>query len=189
MIDDPDAAKRDDAGQHDVAATLWVLGRFFTILTNLFVAGTMTAVAVGRRISPFILGGLTLSIMLVGVVYALLLAGLHELHGPALVADFLLHKVSPALMALWWLLFALRAKLRWSGPLWWAAYPTAYFAYVLARGQIDHKYPYPFIDVAKLGWTQTVLNACGIDFAFVVAGLALVWIDRWRPLGSRGSSR
>jgi hypothetical protein len=45
------------------------------------------------------------------------------------------------------------------------------------------------MDLGKLGWTQTALNAAAIAIAFILAGLALVWIDRWRPLGSRGGSR
>jgi hypothetical protein len=175
--------------QHEVAATLWILARFFTVLTNLLLALIMTGVAVGGRVPPFILGGITLSILLVGIVYAALLAGLHQLHGPALLADVLLHKVSPVLTALWWLLFAPRAKLRWSAPWWWVLYPVAYFAYAVARGQIDHRYPYPFMDVGTLGWLQTALNAGGIAMSFIIAGWALVWIDRWRPLGSRRSSR
>lgn len=177
------------AHQHDLAATLWVLARFFTIITNLLLAVTMTLVAIGRKVSPFILGGITLAILLVGVVYATLLQGLHELRGPALVADILLHKVSPVAMALWWLFFAPKAKLRWNSALWWAVYPLAYFAYALARGRIDGRYPYPFMDIGKLGWVQTVLNAAGIAMAFILAGLALVWVDRWRPLGSGRSSR
>jgi hypothetical protein len=177
------------ANQHDIAATLWVLARFFTILTNLGLAVAMTWVAVGRRVSPLVLGGLTLTILLVGVIYATLLQNLYHLRGPAAVADVLLHKASPVAMALWWLFFAPRAKLRSSAPLWWSIYPLAYLAYAVARGQLDGRYPYPFIDVGKLGWLQTAINAGGIALAFLLAGLALVWIDSWRPLGSGRSSR
>jgi len=177
------------ANHLDVISTLWALGRFFTVLTNLVVAVTMTWVAVGKKVSVNFLGGVTLSILLVGAVYVTLLQGLHVLTGARHLADILLHKVSPILMALWWLLFAPRAKLRWSAALWWMAYPLAYLIYVLARGQFDHKYPYPFLDVSKLGWTQTALNTGGIALGFILAGLLLVWIDRWRPLGSGRSSR
>ena len=173
----------------DVGLTLWVLSRFFTIITNLLVAVTMTAVAIGRRASPVILGGLTLAIVLVGVVYFTLLQGLHILSGPALLADFLLHKASPALMLLWWLLFAPRGRLRRDAPWWWSAYPVCYFAYALARGQVEQRYPYPFIDLGELGWVQVALNAGGIALGFLAAGFALVWIDSWRPLGSRPNGR
>jgi hypothetical protein len=46
-----------------------------------------------------------------------------------------------------------------------------------------------FIDVDKLGWTHTLLNAGGIALAFLLVGLLLVWVDRWWPLGSGRSSR
>jgi hypothetical protein len=177
------------ANHPDVLAALWILARFFTILTNLLVAVTMTWVATGGRPSANLLGGVTLAILLVGIVYATLLEGLQVLAGPALAADTLLHKASPIAMALWWLFFAPRAKLRWSAPLWWIAYPLAYLAYAFARGAIDHKYPYPFLDVGKIGWLQVALNIGGIALGFILAGLLLVWIDRWRPLGSRRSSR
>jgi hypothetical protein len=175
--------------QHDVAATLWILARYFTVLTNLIVAAVMTAVATGRRVSPLVLGGVTLAIVLVGIVYALLLQHLYSMTGAAKIADGMLHKVTPLLTVFWWLLFAPRAKLRWSASLWWAVYPLAYFIYSVARGRTDGKYPYPFLDVGHLGWFQTALNAAGIAFGFILCGLLLVWIDRSRPLGSRRSTR
>jgi len=125
------------ANHSDIVSTLWTLGRFFTVLTNLVVAVTMTWIAIGKKVSANFLGGVMLAILLVGIVYVTLLQGLHVLTGSRLVADVLLHKVSPVLTALWWLLFEPRAKLRWSAPLWWIAYPLAYLIYVLARGQLD----------------------------------------------------
>ena len=169
--------------------TVWNLARFFTIISNFALAIAMTAVAAGKRPSPTVLGGLTLAILLVGIVYVTLLRGLHTLSGPALVADYLLHYASPVAMAAYWLLFTPRGRLRWSAPWLWVLFPAAYLIYVLVRGQLDHRYPYPFIDVAKLGWTQVALNSAGIAFGFVLAGFLLVWIDRWRPLGPSGGRR
>lgn len=171
--------------QHHLLASLWVLARFFTILANLVVALVMTSVATGRRTSAELLGGLTLSIILVGLVYLWLLQGLQHLTGPAHVADILLHKVSPVLMSIWWLLFAPRARLKWSAPTRWLFCLLIYFAYILVRARFDGRYPYPFLDVGRIGWLQTALNAGGIAFAFIVAGMALVWFDGWRPLGSK----
>jgi hypothetical protein len=172
---------------YDLMLTLWTLARFFTIISNLALAVTMTAVALGKRVSALVLGGLTLAIMLVGIVYGTLLSGLHPLSGLPLIANYLLHDVSPIAMAAYWLLFVPRGRLNWRAPWWWVIFPLAYFLYALARGQIDRRYPYPFMDVGKLGWPQVALNAAGIAFAFILAGFALVLIDRWRPLGpSRG---
>jgi hypothetical protein len=136
-----------------------------------------------------LLGGLTLAILLVGIVYWVLLHGLHPLSGAALTANYLLHDASPLLMAAYWLLFVPRGKLRWNAPWWWAAFPIIYFLYALARGQLDHRYPYPFIDVGRLGWLQVALNSAGIALGFILAGFALVWIDSWRPLGPNGGRR
>ena len=61
--------------QFDVRLTLWILARFFTILANLALAVAMTVVAAGRRPSSLVLGGLTLAILLVGIVYATCFAG------------------------------------------------------------------------------------------------------------------
>jgi hypothetical protein len=172
---------------YDFVLTVWTLLRFFTIISNLALAVTMTMVALGRRVSPVVLGGLALAILLVGIVYRTLLAGLHPLSGLPLIANYLLHDVSPIAMTAYWLLLVPRGRLRWSAPWQWSLFPAAYFLYVLGRGQLDHHYPYPFIDVGKLGWLQVGLNAGGIALAFILAGYLLVWIDNWRPLGpSRG---
>jgi hypothetical protein len=175
--------------QHHVIPTLWVLLRFFTVITNLIVAGVMTLEAIGRRLPAVVLGGATISILLVGIVYMTLLRGLVELSGGALLADTLLHKVSPVAMTLWWLFFAPRARLKSNAPLWWASYPLLYFVYAIARGQTGERYPYPFMDVGKLGWPQTLINAGGIAMAFLIAGFLLVWFDGWRPLGSKRGTR
>jgi hypothetical protein len=174
---------------HDLLASLWNLARFFTILSNLALAIGMTAVALRRPVSAIVLGGLTLAILLVGVVYATLLKGLHPLSGPGLFANYLLHDVSPILAAIYWLLFVPRGRVGWRAPWVWLLFPLAYFAYAIARGLLDGRYPYPFIDVARLGWQQVLINAAGIAFGFVLAGFLLVWIDRWRPLGPRGGRR
>ena len=160
-----------------VLTTAAILLRFFTVITNLLVAMTMSWIALGNRVSAPWLAGVTLAIMLVGVVYVTLLQGLLELSGGALLADILLHKVVPVLVGVYWL-SAARGGLRWIHPFLWALYPIAYFAYALVRGGIEKRYPYPFIDVGQIGVSQTLMNALLIAAAFVVAGLALVALDR-----------
>jgi hypothetical protein len=50
---------------------------------------------------------------------------------------------------------------------------------------VDGRYPYPFMDIGKLGVGPTLFNAAAIALAFIVAGLAMVWLDR-RLLGRTG---
>jgi hypothetical protein len=163
-----------------VPAALWAMLRFFTVLANLLVALAFTGIAFGREraAAPFLLGGVTLAILLVGIVYGLLLNGLLELSGGALLADALLHKVTPVLVPCWWLAFAPKGGLRPRDPLLWALLPLAYFGYALARGAADGRYPYPFMNVAQLGWGQTLVNALLMAAGFLLAGVLLLLIDR-----------
>jgi hypothetical protein len=161
-----------------VALSLWAMLRFFTITTNLLVALTFTAIALGgaRQIGPRALAGLSLSIMLVGIVFKLLLARLSP-PGFAL-GNFLLHTVAPIAVPAYWLGFVPKGRLRIADPFVWTLYPLAYLAYALLRGQFDGRYPYPFLDVAEIGWSRMAINALAIGASFLVTGLFAVWIDR-----------
>jgi hypothetical protein len=158
---------------------VWAMLHFFTIITNLIVAVVMTGLALGRPrfAEPRLLGGVTLAILLVGVVFALLLNGLLELSGGAQLADTLLHKVTPILVPLFWLVFAPKGRLTFRDPWIWAILPLVYFIYALVRGTLGGRYAYPFMDVAQLGWPQTLINGALIALGFVATGFALVWLD------------
>lgn len=167
------------------AAAAWVMLRYFTVLTNLVVAIAFTSIALGstRLSSSRLLGGVTLSIALVGVIYILLLRGLIELSGGAVLADFLMHTVTPLATVCYWLVFAGKGGLRWRDPALWALYPLVYTLYALARGEADGRYPYPFLDVGTLGLGAVLINCALIFAGFMVAGWGMVALDR--PLVSR----
>ena len=116
--------------------------------------------------------------MLVGIVYNLLLRGLLELSGGAKLADHLLHEVVPLLVPLFWLFLAPKGRLTGRDAVWWAAHPLAYLIYALVRGAVDGKYPYPFLNVAKLGGLQVAINCLLIGIGFLVASYGFVWLDR-----------
>ncbi len=162
------------------AEAVWIILRFFTIWTNLLVAVVFTGLALGHPAfeSRKLLGLTTLSIVLVGVVYVLLLRGLLDLSGDAATANFILHYVVPSLVPLYWLLFAPKGGLHWRDPVLWAAYPLAYFAYALARGAADGKYPYPFMDIPNVGWASALTTVGIILIAYLVVGTAFVWLSR-----------
>lgn len=160
-----------------VGETLWTLLRFFTIWANILVVITFGPIALGRHVSPRRVGGTVLAILLVGIIYGLLLRGLLSLSGGALLADTLLHKVTPLLAPLWWIAFARKGRLGRRDPWIWAIFPAAYLPYALIRGMAEGHYAYPFINVAKLGIGQVAINAALIAIGFVLAGYVLVWID------------
>jgi hypothetical protein len=166
--------------QGSVGAAAWHLLLFFTILTNLGLAVTFTGVALGKPSfgAPSLLGGVTLSILLVGVVYSLLLAGTAVLTGGDRFANVIMHYAMPILTPVFWLIQAPKGGLRTRDPLIWAAYPLLYLAYALVRGGIEGQYPYPFLDVGKFGWAATASNAAGIAAGFLIAGYLMIWLDR-----------
>lgn len=163
-----------------LAASLWAMLRFFTVISNLILALFFTGIALGfaRLARPPAIGGMTLTMLLVGIVYHLLLRGLVELSAGAMLANVLLHTVTPLLAAGFWLAFAVKGGLRFGDPLRWTTLPLAYLGYALGRGAIDGVYPYPFMNVASIGWTRTLANSAAIAIAFLAAGYVLVLLDR-----------
>ena len=139
-----------------------------------------TGIALGQPAfrSQGLLGLMTLSILFVGAVYVLLLRGLVELSGGAATANVILHYIVPSLAPLFWLLFAPKGALKWRDPLLWASYPLAYFAYALARGAVDGKYPYPFMDIPKVGWASALTTVAIILIAYLLVGMIFVWLGR-----------
>lgn len=162
-----------------VPAALWSMLRFFTIIGNTVTALVLLGAALGLRwpSRPAVLGGVTLIMALVGIIYSTLLRNTEHLTGQAQIANYFLHYAMPALVALFWLIFVPKGGLRRIDPLNWTLLPLAYLPYALVRAQLDGKYAYPFIDVAQLGWPRVLTNAAVIAVAFVLTGLALVWLD------------
>jgi hypothetical protein len=162
-----------------ILATIWTLLDYFTITTNLLIAVYFTALLSHPQaaLRPKLVGGLALSILLVGIVNQLLLQGLYNLTPVGFAADVLLHRFTPVLVPLFWLAFAPKGALRLWDPLGWALYPIGYFAYALLRGVVGGHYPYPFMNMATIGWAQTAINAAVIAFGFIVTGAAAVWLD------------
>ncbi|MBV7407896.1 Pr6Pr family membrane protein [Maritimibacter sp. DP1N21-5] len=164
-----------------VPTTIWVILGYFTVLTNLLVLATYAMQAVKNQLSnPAWLGGLTLWITIVGVVYHTLLAQLWSPEGLALWADQGLHTATPVLSVLFWFVFASRVPLPWITAAQWLVWPLAYTIYALLRGMLTGWYPYPFLDLAVLTPAQVAANSVGLTIAFFLGGLALVAITRAR---------
>jgi hypothetical protein len=179
------------------AFTVFRMLGYFTILTNLIVASYYTARLLARAspmvewlASPVVASWIALSISFVAVVYALLLRHLVNLAGWALVADVVLHYVTPALFVFYWVVFVPKGQLRWRHALLWAVYPLGYVTYALIRGALSGFYPYPFLDVTALGLPRVLLNVVALQLIFWIAGLLVVGIDRyWRSGRSHADTR
>jgi hypothetical protein len=158
---------------------------YFTILTNLLVAVTLTsqAAAPGSRVARFlgrpgVLTAIAAYIAVVGVAYHVLLADLYHPTGIARVTDTVFHSVMPTLFLGYWWLAVPGGQLPRLGPPAWAAYPLAYFVYLLARGALTGVYPYPFADPSQLGYPRAMLNGLGILGSILFTGAVLTAAKR-----------
>jgi hypothetical protein len=131
-----------------------------------------------RPVPAWVRGAATLFSCITGIVYHALLAnpaspfyqvdaGAHALH------NLLLHTVTPILAAVTWLIVE-RERVRWWYAAVWLAYPLAYLVFALVRGAFVHEYPYPFIDLNKLGALGVTETSLGFTVAFFLLGLALI---------------
>lgn len=180
------ATAGDTTGQFRTAAgRIANLFCFFTIDSNLLVAGTSLVVALGVA-----RGGLfrvlwldaLVGIIVTGIVYQVALAGLYDLHGLPLFADTMLHKVTPILFVLGWLFAGPRGALTWRTVWWSLLYPLIWLGFTLPRGALTGFYPYPFVDAGALGYGQVAVNCVfiGLFFTALAAG-ALLYDRRLAP--------
>jgi hypothetical protein len=158
---------------------------YFTILSNLAAASMLTLppLAPASAAARFfergaVKGAVTLYMTITGLIYTFVLAALWSPSGWQFVADALLHDVMPALVLAYWLFFVERGTLGWSVVPYWLVFPLAYSLYTLLRGPWAAFYPYPFMDVAKLGLPAVLVNMAGVTALFVAVGLVLVAADR-----------
>jgi hypothetical protein len=170
-----------------IGGGLTVFLSYFTVLTNLLICVSLTlSLMASSTLSdkwfsrPSVVAGIATSIAFVGLSYHFLLRHTWNPQGAQLLADVSLHYVIPALYVLYWWFVSSKAALRWTHPLFWSLYPVVYLVYALIRGSIEGSYPYPFIDVAKLGYGRTMLNSLALLFAFLALGLSFVALGRAR---------
>ena len=158
---------------------------YFTILSNVLVAATLTFAALAPRSPPgrFLLGpgpllAASVYITVTGVTYYFLLASLYHLTGWVLIYDQMLHYVMPPAFVLFWLLFVHRGGIGIASATWVLVPPLVYAAYTFVRGPLTGFYPYPFVDVPEIGIAAAARNVVGFVIFFFAVALAFVAIDR-----------
>jgi len=168
-----------------VLATVVQYFSFFTILTNLLVALCFTVLWLQPQqgslrlfFKPKLQSALAVYIVVVGVVYNLILRFIWEPQGLQMLVDELLHSVIPVLFVLYWFLYTDKKDLQWKDAFLWMAYPLIYSAYILIRGFFTDLYPYPFIDVATLGYQQVLINSLFLYLFFLLLSLGFVGTGR-----------
>jgi hypothetical protein len=97
------------------------------------------------------------------------------------LANQLVRTIVPLLVVIGWVTFGPRglttARIAGLSLL----FPVCWLAFTLIRGAVIHWYPYPFIDVTRIGYSKAVLNC------FWVA-LLLLALAAGRPRWTAGSA-
>jgi len=168
---------------------LWRFLAFFTILMNLLSACMLTLAVRRKRVfSParaWLQSASAVYMVMVGIVYVTLLQGLWTPQGLQLIADILLHYVSPLIAVAFWLLAVPKRALKWRDSIRWTGVPLLYLGYALARGAVDGFYPYPFIDLPQIGWEKVSQNSAALLAGFILLSLVFIAIGKVAPGRSR----
>jgi hypothetical protein len=158
---------------------------YFTILTNIMVVLCFTLLLFNFSKNeesffskPKVLAAVTVYISVVGIVYNLILRFTWQPKGLQLIVDELLHAGLPVLFVVYWLIFAPKSTLKWTDAFAWLIYPFVYVLFIMVRAEVSGFYPYPFIDVAALGYNKVLLNSFYLLIVFLVLSLGLVWIGK-----------
>ena len=84
----------------------------------------------------------------------------------------------PKLFLIYWLISVLKGKLKFLHLIPWLAYPLLYLILALMRGTVDQFYPYPFLDVNKLGYTEVLWNSGMLALCILAIGFIIIIIDK-----------
>jgi hypothetical protein len=170
---------------NDYPATVKLFLSYFTVTTNIIVAICFTSLSFLKRngsknlfAKSATLTAITVYIVVVGLIYNVMLRALVSPVGWARAADELLHMVSPLVFLFFWIFFVKKANLEYKQSISWLIYPLLYVVFVVIRGHLINKYPYPFIDVVQLGYPKAILNAVVVIFIFWLLSLFFIFIGR-----------
>jgi len=164
---------------------------FFTILSNaalvlVYLSEVTTASWLAAFRSPITRGMMVGVMILVCVFYHVLLSSLTTLEGLSKGLDLVLHYVAPVLYVFWWLAYGRRGVLKWE-QIPSMLFPTlVYFIYTIGRGAVSKEYPYPSLDVNKLGFGHVLVNAVYISIGLALLCALVVLADKLLPRKSLG---
>jgi len=156
---------------------------YFTVLSNLLVAGTSWAIALSgepleTRLRRVLYVDALVGIAVTGIVHWVVLRPLLSLDGADWWADKLLHVVVPLLAVVAWLAVGPRGRVR-SGDVGWAVIPPViWLVYTLVRGAVTGFYPYPFLNADAHGYPAVLATCAGVAALFLALAWGAAWLDR-----------
>ena len=153
---------------------------YFTILTNTFATVVLTIVGLlpNSRIgkvfaTPKVFGCVVTSMLWIAIGFHVLLNDYWSPDGMEAVTNYLNHYIVPSALLIIWLVFPPKTQIPKRTPILWEIYPVIYGIYVILRGELIDKYPYPFFDVNVIGYPKVLFNGLVI---LLVAGYFGYWL-------------
>lgn len=169
----------------DVPETIIRFFSYYTVLTNILIAVCFTMVyakGIGEKSNffarPNTLTATAVYICIVALTYNVILRFQWAPTGLTRVPDELLHLIIPVIYLIFWSKYVPKQNIQWKSILPWAIYPIVYLGYTLLRGPMAEWYPYPFIDVIKLGYTKVFINSAAVCAVFVVFSILFIGIAK-----------
>lgn len=160
---------------------------YFTIDSNLLVALCSTSMlffrsaSVGRFFAkPEVITAISVYIIVVALVYNVVLRFLWVLEGWSMVLKELLHVIVPLMFLVYWICFVPKHQLKWSYLLGWLVYPLVYTIFVLIRGNYANFYPYPFLNIGKLGLGKVLFNCVLVTLVFALLSTVFIAIGKYK---------
>ncbi len=157
---------------------------YFTIQANFLVAVSAWAIltrrTTGRLFRVLRLTSLV-GISVTGVVAAIALPPSATYTLANLVCDRMLHIVVPVLAFVGWIVFGPRGAITRGDLLPALAWPVLWLVVTLTLAPVVRWYPYPFLDVGRLGAAAVAVNCAFVAGLFLVLSAVAFWADRRLP--------
>jgi hypothetical protein len=168
---------------------------YFTVLSNLlcvvyFAADIIYILTNKENRKPYVwkpaLKGITTMAITVTLLVAHFILGMRFTMADSMgMTLFVMHYAVPLITIADWLLFDPKGLMTFCSPLLWAIGPMVYFAFAMIAARIGDgigyggsRYPYPFLDVDKLGWGSVLLTVLALAAFFIALGYVWVLIDK-----------
>lgn len=141
---------------------------YFTIESNLIAVVVLILSALPpanktqRERIALLRGSSSLNMIVVGIVFSLLLAGLEGNLTAAPWTNISLHYIMPAFVAFDWIMDLPKTRIAFRSALVWMIFPTVYLTYSLIRGHFVGWYPYPFLNPTEQGYPGVAVTCIGI---------------------------
>lgn len=101
--------------------------------------------------------------------------------GWALAATIGFHYIAPWATVLAWLILGPRPRMGWKAFGLAFIWPVLWIGYTFIHGAVTSWYPYPFLDVVKIGYPDSIRNSLMVLVIAVVLAVVYVVLDEKLP--------